>query len=40
MMVVRAMPVTSWMRRRLTPAAAAALITSSRWALWPALFSG
>jgi hypothetical protein len=32
MMVVLAMPVISWMRARLTPAAAAARIMSSRWA--------
>ena len=32
-MVVRAMPVTSWMRRMLIPAAAAARIASSRRAL-------
>ena len=33
MMIVRAMPVTSWIRCKLTPAAAAARITSSRRAL-------
>ena len=33
MMVVRAMPVSSWMRSKLTPAAEASRITSSRRAL-------
>ena len=33
MMVVLAMPVISWMRGKLIPAAAASRITLSRWAL-------